>query len=86
MASTHDCSICIQPCFENQTAVGDVIQTHCNHMFHSNCMDKWNYSGRFFRNSLSGWIAIDNLRQVGGIKYLIQMSTYHLASGDSEMT
>ena len=26
------------------------------------------------------------LRQISGIKYLNQMSTYHLASGDSEMT
>ena len=27
-----------------------------------------------------------SLRQVGGIKYLNQMSTYHLACGDSEIT
>ena len=26
------------------------------------------------------------LRQVSGIKYLIQMSTYHLACGDSKIT
>ena len=25
-------------------AIGDLIQTHCNHIFHSNCMDCWNYS------------------------------------------
>ena len=41
-----DCSICIQSCIRNQTAVGDLIQTHCNHIFHSNCLDKWNYSGQ----------------------------------------
>ena len=41
-----DCSICIQPCIRNRIAVGDLIQTHCNHIFHSNCMDKWNQSGQ----------------------------------------
>ena len=41
-----DCSICIQPCIRNQAAVGDLIQTHCNHIFHSNCLDKWNHSGQ----------------------------------------
>jgi len=30
--------------------------------------------------------AITLLRQVSGIKYLNQMSTYHLAGGDSEIT
>ena len=41
-----DCSICIQPCLKNQTAVGDLIHTHCNHIFHSNCMEQWNYSSQ----------------------------------------
>ena len=41
-----DCSICIQPCLRNQMAVGDLIHTHCNHIFHSNCMDHWNYSSQ----------------------------------------
>ena len=44
--SKMECSICIQPCLRNQTAVGDLIQTHCNHIFHTNCLDKWNYSGQ----------------------------------------
>ena len=41
-----DCSICIQPCLKNQTAVGDLIHTHCNHIFHSNCMEQWNHSSQ----------------------------------------
>ena len=41
-----DCSICIQPCMINQTAVGDLIHTHCNHIFHSDCMENWNYSSQ----------------------------------------
>ena len=39
-----DCSICLQPCLNNQMAIGDLIHTHCNHFFHSNCMDRWNNS------------------------------------------
>ena len=41
-----DCSICIQPCIRNNIAIEDLILTHCNHMFHKNCMDDWNYSGQ----------------------------------------
>ena len=44
--SNMDCSICIQPCLRNQTAVGDLIHTHCNHIFHSSCMDNWNNSSQ----------------------------------------
>ena len=44
--SEMDCSICIQPCIRNQAAVGNLIQTHCNHIFHSNCLDNWNHSGQ----------------------------------------
>ena len=41
-----DCSICIQPCIKNSKAIGDLIQTHCNHFFHSDCMDQWNHSSQ----------------------------------------
>ena len=41
-----DCSICLQPCLSNQIAIGDLIYTHCNHIFHSNCMDRWNNSSQ----------------------------------------
>ena len=38
-----------------------------------------------FQNKWNSW-KYDSLRQVSGIKYLNQMSTYHLACGDSEIT
>ena len=37
-----DCSICLQPYLSNQMAIGDLIDTHCNHILHSNCMERWN--------------------------------------------
>ena len=36
-----DCSICLQPYLSNQMAIGDLIDTHCNHILHSNCMERW---------------------------------------------
>ena len=47
-----DCSICIQPCLRNNIAIDDLILTHCNHMFHKNCIDNWNYSGPNCRREL----------------------------------
>ena len=41
-----DCSICLRTCRSNQMAIGDLIHTPCNQIFHSNCMDRWNDSSQ----------------------------------------
>ena len=43
--TSSDCSICFEPCFDNQIASDDLTVTHCNHIFHSSCLIDWNTSG-----------------------------------------